>query len=185
LDPGLDSRLAELMRRSQDGDRRAYETLLLEVAGLARAYLRKRAGQAGGLEDVVQETLLAIHRDRHTYDPARPFGPWMYAIARHRLLDHVRRQRRHAQNEVLGVEAWVAMNERPAVAEQGSRSGFLQHALGLLSGKQREIIRMLKLDGLTVAEIAGQTGYSESSIKVSAHRGYKHLRKLIGSACEE
>jgi len=185
LDSGLDSRLAERMRRSQDGDRRAYEALLLEVASLVREYLRKRAGQAGGLEDVVQETLLAIHRDRHTYDPARPFGPWMYAIARHRLLDHARKERRHTENEVLGEEAWVAMNERAAVAEQGSWSGFLQHALGLLSSKQREIIQMLKLEGLTVAEIAGQTGYSESSIKVSAHRGYKTLRKWIGSACEE
>src|SRR5262249_40693316 len=99
---GLDQRLSELMRRAQDGDRRAYETLLIEVMALVRGFARRRLSQADWQDEVTQETLLSIHRDRHTYDPQRPFLPWMYAIARHRLLEFVERQRRRCRNEIPG-----------------------------------------------------------------------------------
>ena len=170
------------MRRAQDGDRRAYETLLIEVAALVRAFARTRLRHRDWLEDVAQETLLSIHRDRHTYDPHRPFLPWMYAIARHRLLDFVEKQRRRGENEVSAENALDGVAGEQLVVERGTLSGFLRQALALLSLRQREIIRMLKLEGFTVAEISRKTGLSESLVKVTAHRGYNTLRKLMGAA---
>jgi RNA polymerase sigma-70 factor (ECF subfamily) len=165
------------MRRAQDGDRRAYEALLTEVAALVRKFAGRRIRRPDWLEDVVQETLLCIHRDRHTWDPGRPFLPWMYAISRHRLLDFVEKQRRRGKTEVGGIAADVASEER--TFERGAAAAVLRHALALLSLKQREIIRMLKLEELSVAEISRKTGLSQSSVKVTAHRGYKKLRALI------
>lgn len=175
----LDRQLSELMRRAQDGDRHAYETLLIEVTGLVRGFARSRLRRADWMEDVAQETLLSIHRDRHTYDPSRPFLPWMYAIARHRLLDFVEKQRRRGENEVPGEEGFESLASEHTIVERGTPAGILLQALALLSMKQREIIQMLKFEGLTVAEISRKTGLSASSVKVTAHRGYKTLRKLI------
>jgi RNA polymerase sigma-70 factor (ECF subfamily) len=175
----LDRRLSELMRKAQGGDRDAYQALLLEVLRLVRAFGRGRLRQADWLEDVAQETLLSIHRDRHTYDPARPFLPWMYAIARHRLLDFVEKQRRRARNEVPAESGWDEVASAEAIVERGTPAGFLRQALALLSIRQREIIGMLKLEGLTVAEISQRTGMTASSVKVTAHRGYKSLRRFI------
>ena len=167
------------MRRAQDGDRHAYEALLIEVMALVRRFARGRLRQADWLEDVAQETLLSIHRDRHTYDPARPFLPWMYAIARHRLLDYVEKQRRRGENEVPAEEGWDEIASGEVIVERGTPAGFLRQALALLSMRQREIIGMLKLEGFTVAEISRKTGLSPSSVKVTAHRGYKSLRRFI------
>ena len=176
---GLDQRLSELMSRAQDGDRRAYETLLIEVMALVRGFARKRLSQADWQEEVTQETLLSIHRDRHTYDPQRPFLPWMYAIARHRLLDFVEKQRRRSRNEIAGEDGLEEAASEAMIAESGARVGFVRQALALLSLKQREIIQLLKFEGLSVAEISRRTGLSQSSVKVTAHRGYKSLRRLI------
>jgi RNA polymerase sigma-70 factor (ECF subfamily) len=168
------------MRAAQDGDRLAYETLLTEVATIVRAFVRKRVQDVEGQEEVVQDTLLCIHRDRHTYDPDRPFRPWMYAITRHRLSDHLEKQRRRSQIEVLG-DAEAEDPASPDARARGQRApGILRHALAQLSKTQREIIQMLKLDGLSVAEISTRTGLTASTVKVTAHRGYKRLRALIG-----
>jgi RNA polymerase sigma-70 factor (ECF subfamily) len=173
------------MRRAQDGDRHAYEALLLEAAALVRTFVRKRLRPADAVEDVVQDTLLSIHRYRHTYDPARLFRPWMYTIAKHRMLDHVGRQRRWGENEVLDAERLVDERSGAAVPESGGLSGPLRKALALLTKKQREIIQLLKLDGFSVAETAVKTGLSQASVKVTAHRGYKTLRKLIARPARE
>ncbi|HEX3479343.1 MAG TPA: sigma-70 family RNA polymerase sigma factor [Kofleriaceae bacterium] len=176
----LDHRLSELMRAAQDGDRLAYEALLTEVAAAVRDFVRKRLHDVDSQEEIVQDTLLSIHRDRHTYDPERPFRPWMYAIARHRLFDHLEKQRRRNRFEVL-AEAEV---EDPGSADASARDhrapGILRRALAQLSKAQREIIQMLKFDGLSVAEISTRTGLTASTVKVTAHRGYKRLRVLIG-----
>jgi RNA polymerase sigma factor (sigma-70 family) len=168
------------MRAAQDGDRLAYATLLTEVAAVVRGFVRKRLPDTDAQEEVVQDTLLAIHRDRHTYDPARPFRPWMFAIARHRLLDHLDRQRRRSRIEVLDDAEAVDPASSDAATRARRAPGLLRHALAQLSRTQREIIEMLKLDGLSVAEIATRTGMTASTVKVTAHRGYKRLRALIG-----
>jgi RNA polymerase sigma-70 factor (ECF subfamily) len=174
------------MTRAQDGDRVAYQALLTEVVGLVRSFVRKRLSDSAGVEDIVQDALLSIHRDRHTYDPHRPFGPWMYAIARHRLLDHVAKQRRRDRRELIGeAELELAYSRAGTGVEPAGESMLLQRALALLSDKELEIIRMLKLEGRSVAEISEKTGRSSSSVKVTAHRGYKRLRKLMSRLIDD
>lgn len=177
---GLDRHLSELMRRAQDGDRRAYDALLTEVTGLVRAFARARLPHADGVEDVAQETLLAIHRDRHAWDAGRPFLPWMYAIARNRLLDLVAKRRRQQLNEVGSDRLLEEVASSAPGADREPANRFLRRALAMLSTRQREIIQMLKFDELSVADISLKTGMSRSSVKITAHRGYKALRKLVG-----
>ncbi len=174
----LDRQLSELMRRAQDGDAGAYQALLIEVVALVRGFARSRLRSSDRREEVAQETLLSIHRDRHTYDPARPFLPWMYAIARHRLADFAEKRRRREETEVPG-DGFEDAAAQDAIVERGTPAGFLRQALALLSIRQRSIIQMLKFEGLSVAEVSRKTGLSESSVKVTAHRGYKSLRRLM------
>lgn len=176
----LDRQLSDLMRKAQDGDRLAYEALLTVVMPLVRAFTRTRLPDADGVEDVAQETLLAIHRDRHTWDPARPFLPWMYAIARNRLLDLIAKRCRQRWNEIGGDAALEDVASVEASADRDPVNRFLRRALAMLSTKQRDVIQMLKFEGLSVADISLKTGMSASSVKVTAHRGYKALRRLIG-----
>ena len=180
LEPRVEQRLSALMCRAQDGDSAAYDSFLREVATLTRSFARRRTQNADVAEDIVQETLVSIHNHRHTYDPARPIGPWIYAIARHRWIDTVRKQRRRDQVEVAVTE------ELHELASEGEDLGaWLREAMTLLSKSQQLVIRMLKLEGHSVAEIANATGASESSVKVTAHRGYQKLRSLIGRIDEE
>lgn len=170
------------MRRAQDGDRHAYEVFLAEAAALLRRFVRLRLRQPDYVEDIVQDALLSIHHYRHTYDPERPVRPWMYAIARHRLLDFVAKQRRRREQEVqmeLETETDTEQESSGAAVPGMGPAHLVLWALALLPRAQREIIELLKLQGYSVAEISSKTGRSESSIKVSAHRGYKTLRKLI------
>lgn len=165
------------MRSAQQGDARAYETLLHRLSALARSFARARVAGLDSVEEVVQETLLSIHRDRHTWDPSRRFLPWFHAITRHRLLDFVARERRRWRIEVPADPSIEEPASDPRLVFEPVR--LLRRALERLSIRQREIIRMLKLDGFSVAEISRETGLSESSVKVTAHRGYKRLRQLL------
>jgi RNA polymerase sigma-70 factor (ECF subfamily) len=178
----VDLRLSGLMVRAQRGEREPYHALLAEVARRVRAYVRRRVGEPEAVEDIVQDVLLSIHRNRHTYDPARAFCPWMYAIARHRTLDCLKAQRRRGRHELRGDPQ---LEERAAPEPNPEHAGLLPQALLLLSDAQSEVIRLLKLEGYSVAEIATKTGRSETSIKVTAHRGYKRLRKLLTGADDE
>lgn len=173
----IDQRLSELMKRAQDGDRLAYETLLSEVAILVRNFVRKRVQKWDWQEEIVQETLLCIHRDRHTYHPERPFRPWMYAIARHRLFDQIEKQRRWSELELLTNAG--AMASPGTGVESASSWRFVREALAHLSKRQREVIQLLKLEGFSVAEISSKTGLTASTVKITAHRGYMKLRALL------
>ena len=176
-----DQHLSELMRRAQEGERGAYRALLQETAHLVRVFARKRVSEQD-LEDVVQETLLSIHRHRHTFDPTRPFAPWMYGIARHRVLDAVRRRDRRASHELLGE---LDADDCSTPETSDGLAALIQSALAQLSEPQREVIQLLKLEGYTVSEISGRTGRSESLVKITAHRGYKVLRSLIARAFDD
>lgn len=181
LSTDFDDRLSALMRLAQDGDRTAYEVLLTEVSALVRDFTRRRVREHGWHEEIVQETLLCIHRDRHTYDPEQPFRPWMYAIASHRLIDHVRSQRRRAARE-LPLEETAEATSREAVGAGEASGTFVRQLFAHLSGNQREVVRMLQLEGFSVAEISASTGLSRSNVKVLAHRAYTRLRALLGDS---
>jgi RNA polymerase sigma-70 factor (ECF subfamily) len=168
-------RLSALMAGALRGDATSYEEALREIVCLVRAFARARVGDTLA-DDVVQETLLTVHRVRHTYDPTRPFMPWLMAIAHSRLVDVVRRDRRRARLET------------PLVNEPRWRPGVtlalpdLVLALEELPPQQQRVIRMLKVDGMSAREVAGTLGLSVSNVKVMAHRGYRALRRRFGRA---
>ena len=150
---------------------------------LLQSFVRKQLPHLDWVDDVVQETLISIHQDRHTYDPSRSFSSWMYAIARHRVVDFVRRQRRHAKQEQLVERS--ASEFAPVAVPDGNLFERLHHALQRISGKQREVIQLLKWSDLSIREVSQYTGMSEASVKINAHRGYKNLRKLIAGRLNE
>jgi RNA polymerase sigma-70 factor (ECF subfamily) len=171
---------AELMARAQTGDRPAYADLLVLLTSAARRYVRGKAGGAPWADDAVQETLLSVHRARHTYDTSRPFAPWFYAIAQRRLIDVVRRERRTSAREIGGDDLPAAAAPGPA-DDPEIDAAAIHAAMRALTPRQREIVSALKLEDQSVKDISARLGMSESAVKVTAHRGYKALRRLLGS----
>lgn len=166
--------LKSLMIASLEGDRGAYRDLLRRLVPILRQYLGRRvASGPEDVEDIVQDTLLAIDTRRITYDRGRPFTPWVFAIAHHKFVDLIRRGR-----------ATTILTD-DMIGDEGSGDAILAgidvaKLLDTLPPKQAEAIRAVKLDGLSVAEAADRQGIGESDIKVSIHRGLKSLMQKIG-----
>ena len=167
-----DKTLARLMALAQQGDKAAYRSLLGECEiWLKRYYARKIAPHM--LEDLVQETLISLHRKRASYDPKRAFLPWLAAIARYRWIDHLRKVYRTKEVELN--EELAADPSDPAVA---AKIG-LERLMELIPEKQALAIKLVKIQGLTIAEASEQTGQSESLVKVNIHRGMKRMSAVI------
>ncbi len=168
-----------LMARGQNGDGAAYLRLLQEVTPYLRALAKRQHRDASDIEDAVQDVLLTVHAIRHTYDPARPFGPWLVTIAHRRLIDRLRRQgRTRALETPLSAE-----HERFAGAvtnfEESTDRNKLEDAVGHLPVQQRQAIRLLKLEEMSLKEAATASGMSIASLKVATHRAMISLRKML------
>ena len=162
------------MERAQCGDRDAYGALLTDLASPLLRFLRRWIADPHELEDVYQDTLMALHRARHTYDPSRPFEPWLFAIAHHVAVDHLRYRVVHMSREVL-------VEELPDSAVDLSLAPpRLEEMLDRLPPAQREAFEMLQLEGMSVADAAERVGITTGALKVRAHRAYKALRALLG-----
>lgn len=163
--------------RGLAGDGAAYHAFLKELSGFLRAYLRGRlAGIPDEVEDLVQETLLAVHNQRHTYDPAQPLTAWVHAIARYKMVDLLRRRAgRDAMHDPLDEDALFAAPDLEA--HEARRD--LAVLLAQLPDRHRLPIVHVKLEGLSVAETARLTGMSESAVKVGIHRGLKALAARV------
>ncbi|HSQ71631.1 MAG TPA: sigma-70 family RNA polymerase sigma factor [Rubrivivax sp.] len=170
--------LKPLWARAQAGDEAAYRESLRRIAVRLRSYLRRRMQSLPDeLEDLVQETLLALHLQRGTHDPALPVSHWVLAIARHKLVDLWRRRgRQDALHDPLDELDDSAM---PVAADEGSARRDLVKLLDALPAAQRQAIVLTKIEGLSVAEAALRTGASESAIKVQVHRGLKRLAQRV------
>ena len=171
--------LHALWLRAGDGDETAYREALRRIAAQLRGYLRRRMqGLPDEVEDIVQETLLALHLQRDTWDRQSAVMAWATAIARHKLVDLWRRRgRREARHDALDeVPEWQLADERSTDAGAGRD---LDTLLAALPGAQQRAIRLTKLEGLSIAEAAARTGVSESAIKVQVHRGLKRLAERM------
>lgn len=169
-----EARLSSLMVAAQRGDAQAYAAFLRETAALLRPFFRRRLLQwTDDVEDLVQETLLAVHNKRETYDPAQPVTAWMYAIARYKLVDLLRARGPHRHDQPLDDEHAELAAVDHAPAQEARRD--LAVLLAALPDKQRLPIEYVKIEGLSVAETAQRTGLSESAVKVGVHRGLKAL----------
>lgn len=166
-----EAQLKALMLSALAGDAAAYRALLAALRDLLRRYYARRLADAASAEDLVQETLIAVHTRRATYDPGMPFTPWLYAVARYKLLDHLRRGR---------VRATVALDDAGDLfAEDESEAAIarrdLDRLLETLPDATRQAIRQVKIEGLTTAEAAERSGRSEIAVRVGIHRGLKAL----------
>ncbi len=173
-----ENRLHDLLVRALAGDAAAYHVFLKDLSTHLRAYFRKRlSGLPDELEDLVQESLLAVHNQRHTYDPGQPLTAWVHAIAKYKLVDLLRRRAgRDLRNDPLDdVIDILAHNDSDAAAARLD----LAKLLGRLPARQRLPIVHMKLEGLSVVETARVTGMSESAVKVGVHRGLKALAAMI------
>lgn len=159
------------MGRSLGGDARAHEEMLRLLAPLLRSYFMRRIYDAAqDADDLVQESLIAIHTRRATYDLSRPLMPWVYAIARYKLIDHFRRAGAAAPNEEL-QEAHASDEFEAACAARMDVETLLYG----LPEKQRLAIRATRIEGKSIADVAALHGWTESDVKVSVHRGLKTL----------
>ena len=173
-----EDRLREMLVRGLAGDASAYRTFLKDMSAHLRAFLRARlAGLPDEVEDLVQETLLAIHNQRHTYDAGQPLTAWVHAIARYKLIDMLRRRAgRDALHDPLDDEQeLLAASDMDAADARRDLAKLLQQ----LPERQRLPIIHMKLEGLSVTQTARVTGMSEAAVKVGVHRGLKALAALI------
>lgn len=167
------------MQKAQQGDAIAYRQLLSEITPAIRKFLKARFFSPDMIEDICQETLLAIHTARHTFRPEQPFANWMYGIARFKMIDTLRRQMRQAGNEISDDALVTFMADPANNAEEALAGKELRAAMGQLPEKQRKVLYLTKVEGFSMAETAQKMGMSESAVKVTAHRGYKKLREIL------
>ncbi|MET0482178.1 MAG: sigma-70 family RNA polymerase sigma factor [Aestuariivirgaceae bacterium] len=159
--------LAGLLRAAIAGDERSYAAFLEQVSIMIRSFLRQRvAHQAIDPEDVVQETLLAVHLKRHTWISDAPVMPWLYAIARHKLVDALRRRGRRTEIGLEGIDE-LAPDHTPEPLLRRD----LERVLDMLTPAQRAVVAAISVEGCSIAETARRLGKSETAIRVSLHRG--------------
>ncbi len=165
--------LARLMAASQRGDRAAYRALLGDCRHwLARYFSRRIAPHQ--IDDLVQETLVSMHRKLATWDSGRPFLPWLAAIARYRWIDMLRRQKEEV--ELGDHDAAVGAKDEAVHARLS-----IDRLMTLLPPGQAQAITLVKIEGASIAEASKICGQSESLVKVNIHRGLKKLAQLIES----
>lgn len=177
-----EERLRQALLRGLAGDAAAYHGFLMALTGHLRAYFKRRLTRLPDeVEDLVQETLLAVHNQRHTYDAGQPLTAWVYAIAKYKLIDLLRRRSvREALTDPLDALAENAAELfSTADGEAAEARRDLNKLLAQLPDRQRLPILHTKLEGLSVAEAARATGMSESAVKVGVHRGLRALAALI------
>lgn len=174
-----EAHLKALMLRGLDGDAGAWRVLLTDMGGHLRPFFTRRLYDgAADAEDLVQETLIAIHAKRATWDAGQPFTAWAFSIARHKLIDHLRRQGRRPTAPLDDAGDLFAEH----TVEDGATRHDLKRVLSILPGRQRRLIEDIRVQGLSVAEAAERHGYSVAAAKVSVHRSLKTLTARFGGA---
>jgi len=160
------------MAAAQAGNAEAYRRVLGEAQSWLRRFFLRRL-PLSMVDDAVQDTLLAVHEKRHTFDPSQGFGPWIAAIARYKWIDRLRAERR--------VEIAALDDDLPVEGheEQVTTAYALEGLLGRLKPAQAEAIRLVKLQGLSIEEAARRTGQSMALVKVNIHRGLNRMNALV------
>lgn len=168
-----------LMAHAQAGEQEAYRRLLEEITPYVRSLAAKCHRDSRDIEDSVQDVLLTVHGMRHTYDPGRPFGPWLKAIASRRIADRLRRHRRSIARETPLIDEHETFSTPDANYQSASDARMLRAAIERLPQGQRDAIRLLKLQELSLQEAAAASGLSVGALKVATHRAMKGLRRMF------
>ena len=167
--------LARLLRSAIQGDDKAYAEFLTGVAGLVRAMARRRIDHGVDPEDIVQETLLAVHLKRHTWRADGAVLPWVFAIARYKLVDAFRRRGRRVEVDIADFAETLAEPERETATERD-----VQRALGRLPPVQQRVVTPISVEGFSIAETARTLGMQETAVRVALHRGLAAIARGTG-----
>jgi RNA polymerase sigma-70 factor (ECF subfamily) len=174
--------LERLMAGYQQADRASAELLMETLSPMLTRFFMSTTDGRQNCDDLVQETLLRIHRARHSYRPPDPVLPWVFAIARHVRVDQFRKRRRTELHEEA-VEPEVLARHETASPGGGSRSEMdvpdFKSLVSPLPDSQKQVLTMLKVFGMSVEEVARATSSSVGSVKQKAHRAYDRLRELL------
>lgn len=165
------------MRAAQDGDSRSYERLLTEVLPVLRAVVSSKWRKREDVEDIVQDVVLSLHAVRHTYDPHRPFMPWLMAITMRRIADAARKRAGRAGETLVDTIPETFHDVSTKIGQEHSEDHeAVQHAMAALPEGQREAVDLLKLKEMSLQEASAASGKSIVSLKVSVHRALKSMR---------
>jgi RNA polymerase sigma-70 factor, ECF subfamily len=172
----------ELMRASLAGDQSAYRALLTSITPYVRLVIKRSLRHGGGnsgvdVEDIVQDVLLTVHLKRHTWDTALPLSPWLGAVTRHKTIDAFRRLGRRV---MVPIEDFSDVLAEPVKAEP--ELGDASRMLSMLTDRDQRIVRAIKLDERTAAEVGHELGMSEGAVRVALHRALKSLSEIFGKS---
>jgi RNA polymerase sigma-70 factor (ECF subfamily) len=174
-----DSQWALMMRAANAGDAAAYKRLLSGIAPVLRRVIQRGLARAGlalsDTEDILQETLLAIHLKRHTWRESEPLTPWIRAIARNKLVDALRRRGRSSDVPIDDFSETLAAPED----ERKLSSAEADRILGMINGRSREVVQVMAVEGLSTREAASRLGLSEGAVRVALHRGLSRLARAL------
>src|SRR5690242_17437232 len=163
------------MRQAVAGDSAAYQRLLRAITPVLRATAQRGLARAGqptdSSEDIVQETLLAVHLKRHTWDPTAPFGPWLFAIARNKLIDALRRRGRRVFVNIDDFAETIPDEPAPETASAGVIAAQLQ----TLPPRQRDVLQSIAVESASIKDTAAKFAMSEGAVRVALHRGLASL----------
>ena len=162
------------MEKALAGDTACYESLLKELSVAMRSYLMKRVSNKDVIEDLVQEILMGIHKARATYDSKRSFSSWAFAIAHYKLTDFYRK---NARNKEVYVEDLEKFSDEQVL--ESDILGELEEAIEELKPREKQALRLMKMEGRSIKETAQLMQTTEGAVKVTAHRAYKHLKVIL------
>ena len=178
MDGKEEAELARLLKAALQGDEKAYAEFLRRAAALVRGFARRRAGQGSiDPEDIVQETLLAIHLKRHTWQSDLPVEPWLYAIARFKLVDAFRKVGRRLE---IGLDE--SFDPPAPEPEQGASEREIGRALETLAPGQRAVVSAISVEGRSIGETAAKLGMTEVAVRVALHRGLAAIARRFGGS---
>lgn len=184
-DAQQDRHLAQLMRAANRGDADAYRSVLESLAPLLRGLAKRGFARYGSgleeVEDIVQETLLALHLKRHTWDERQPLLPWVRAIAHNKLVDNLRRRGRQQEVPIDDFLPALALDAEPAA----SAGLDARRMLASLSERQRDIVRAISIEGASAAEVGRRLGLTEGAVRVALHRALKSLASAFRGGSRE
>ena len=167
------------MVEAQEGNQVSYKVLLKEISDFLKPILRFKLSNPVDVDDLLQDVLMSVHRSRHTFDPRYPFKPWLKVITQSRLIEFWRKRGKKQSIEVAAEESDIDNLEADSEVSR-MEVEQLNEVLEQLSQTQRSIFIKLKIEGLSIKEVASKMKMTESAIKVSAHRAYKFILANIG-----
>ncbi len=172
---------SDLAQKAQTGDKRAYNTLLTQIAPYIRNSLLSGLANDDWADDITQDVLISVHKSLKTYSADKPFKPWLGAIMNFRRTDFLRKHYSKRENKQTSLDDVGFLKSHVTKPDHAGEYKDIEEALQSVPADQRKVFEMIKIQGFTAKEVANETGMSESAVKVSAHRTTKKLKKILGN----